>query len=77
MTFGEKIREARLEKSMSQNQVALKLGVNRRTLGNWETGAREPSIEMIRKLALVLDCDANYLLGIVGYDGVRTTLNSL
>ena len=69
--FGERVREIRHELGLTQGQVAERVGVKERTLGSWETGDREPSLEMVRRIVIALNCDANYLLGVVGYDGVR------
>ena len=57
------MRELRQAKGLTQEQLAEKLYVKRRTVSGWETGANEPSLEMISKIALALDCDPNYLLG--------------
>ena len=42
MTFGEKIREARKKLNMSQDDLAEKIGVSRRTITSWETGRALP-----------------------------------
>ena len=62
--LGAKIREARLEKKLSQEKLAGLLHVNRRTVGAWETGTNEPSVDMLYRIMDVLGCDANYLFGI-------------
>lgn len=61
--FGERMREARQEKKLTQAQLAKLLHVKTRTVSGWETGPNEPSIEMIVQIAKMLDCDANFLLG--------------
>lgn len=61
--FGDRLRELRIEKGLLQRQVAKPLSVSIMTVSGWERGTREPSIEMIKKLAKLLECDANYLIG--------------
>lgn len=61
--FGDRLREARNEKGLLQRQLAELLNVNQITVSTWERGTREPSIEMIKKIAKLLDCDVNYLVG--------------
>ena len=61
--LGEKIKEARLYKDMTQAQLAKALGVPQNTLSQWENGRRQTPVEMIRPIAVALDCDPNYLLG--------------
>jgi transcriptional regulator with XRE-family HTH domain len=64
MSFGGRVREARQDKGLSQDGLAKLLHVKRRTISSWETGANEPSIEMIKKIVKILDVDANFLLGL-------------
>jgi transcriptional regulator with XRE-family HTH domain len=44
MTIGEKIKELRKRKGMSQEKLAKKVGVNISTVCWWETQRTEPSI---------------------------------
>jgi len=61
--FGRRLRKAREDKELTQLQLANLLNVNQITISTWERGTREPAIEMITKIAHVLDCDVNYLFG--------------
>ena len=62
----EKIRlkELREEKGLSQIQLAKEIGVNHRTISQYEIGVREPDIQTIKKLCKFFDVTAGYLLGI-------------
>jgi len=62
--FGKRLREARKEKGMSQIALAKKLKVNQSTLSGWESGKFQPSFELVRQIALILECDTNYLFGV-------------
>jgi len=42
MTFGEKVRTARIERDLSQKELARRTGIAVRTIVNYETGARRP-----------------------------------
>ena len=44
MELGEKLRNARKERGLSQEQAAEALGVSRQTISNWETGKTYPDI---------------------------------
>lgn len=59
-----RIKELREEKNLSQEQVAKEIGINFRTIGNYECGRREPSIDIIEKLCIYFGVSAGYLLGI-------------
>ena len=47
MDIGCKIKQARLQAGLTQEQAAAALGVSRQTISNWETGGslREPLIK--------------------------------
>lgn len=61
MALKDRIKEARNNNHLTQEQLAFKLGIAKSTLAGYETGSREPSIEMFGKLMAILDVDANYL----------------
>lgn len=42
MTFGEKVRYARMRLSLSQEALAKELGISAPTVTRWEKGNREP-----------------------------------
>jgi len=43
MNTAKRIRDARINRLMTQKQVALELGVDAITVSRWERGATEPS----------------------------------
>ena len=63
MTFGEKLRESRAKKGMTQSELAkaANLGIN--TIGNYESGKTYPkNREIYDTLASILDINVNYLM---------------
>lgn len=63
MKFGEKLRELRKQKHLSQTELGAAVGVSLRTLRGWEVEGRYPKQrELYAKLAEVLECDVDYLL---------------
>lgn len=63
MTFGEKVRNLRKTKNMSQTQLAETVGVSLRTVRGWEVEGRYPKQhDLYTKLADTLDCDISYLM---------------
>jgi len=63
--MGARIKEAREELGMSTKALAEILHVAERTIRTWEQGTREPnSLELLRRLAIALNVDSNYLLGL-------------
>lgn len=49
--LGEKIRQARREKGMTQEQLAQALFVSRQTVSNWENGRTEPDYQTLTRLS--------------------------
>ena len=62
MGFQERLKQARLDKGLTQEQLAELIGVAKSTLNGYEKGNREPDFFKIKKLIEVLGVDANYLL---------------
>lgn len=51
-----KLNEIRKTCKISQIDIAKKLSVKQSCISFWESGKREPSIELIPKLAEILNC---------------------
>lgn len=66
-TFGERLKELRKEKGLSQKALASHLGCNQSMVCFWENGVNEPTESSIRKVALFFDVSADYLLGLIDH----------
>lgn len=62
--FGEKIRALRLEKGLTQTQLADKIGLVKGSISAYEQGKKYPSIEVLIKLCSVFDVSSDYLIGL-------------
>lgn len=62
MTFGEKLRQARLTLNLSQKELSEKTGISERSLYTYEQTGVFPRSGNIRKLADALNVSAGYLL---------------
>ncbi len=62
MTTGEKIKEARRQCGLSQEQLAEKLAVSRSAVAKWETDNGLPDVENLRALASLLQVSIDELL---------------
>ena len=60
--LGETIRQIRMEKGLSQQQLAELIHVDRTTITNWETGRRLPDADMLTKISDALSIDVSYLI---------------
>lgn len=75
--FNENLRRARLEKKLTQQQVADLLGVAKSTYCQYETGASEPNILRLKKLAKILGINIDTLLGIEPPEQLENDFNRL
>ncbi len=62
-TLSERLKLARHDADLTQNQVALRTGINRATLANWEVGRTEPDADTVVKLAELYQVSLDYLFG--------------
>ena len=57
--IGGFLKELRLERQMTQEQLAEQIGVSRRTVSRWETGNNLPDLSVIVELADFYGVDLN------------------
>ena len=55
MNIGNKIKELRMEKGLSQMQLAKLIGVSQKAVDYWERSVNEPKASYIIKLVKVFD----------------------
>lgn len=59
----DRLRPLRMQAGYTQQQMADHLGLERSTYTKYETGASEPSLATLRRLARTFDVTLDYLLG--------------
>lgn len=62
MTLGEKLKEARKQAGLSQEQLAEKLGISRSAVAKWETDKGLPDVDNLKALSGLLSVSIDYLL---------------
>ncbi len=67
--FGERIRSLRIERNLTQQELADRLFVSRKTIGNWESGSCLPDISTLSALAGILGVQTYELLDEMYTDG--------
>lgn len=60
--FGERLKELRKSKKVTQEDIAKKFDVNPATVSAWEVGKAEPSYEVLTELANYFGVSVEYLL---------------
>src|SRR5699024_4376136 len=62
MSIGERIKKARKEAGLTQAQLADRLGVSAAMVSQYETGARTPKVETLKRISNALNIDVQNLI---------------
>lgn len=62
MSFGNRLRNLRLENNMTQEDLSKKLNVSRATVGRYETNERFPDKNTLKNIADIFNVSIDYLL---------------
>lgn len=60
--FGKRLRELRIEKELSQKRLGEVFCVCNQTVSFWESGSREPDLDMLLEIAHFFDVPIDFLL---------------
>lgn len=61
--FADRLKYLRRAKGLTQVELAMKLGVKKQSVSNWENDNIVPSVEMLEKIATFFRVSTDYLLG--------------
>ncbi len=62
--FNKRLKEVRAINKLNQKQVAEKLKISVTCYAGYEQGYRQPDIKTLKKICLLYDVSADYLLGL-------------
>ena len=65
--FATRLKELRLEKGYTQQQLAELLNIRQQSYIRYEYGTGEPSLDTLVKIAAILGVSCDYLLGTIDY----------
>lgn len=68
-----RIKELRVERNLTQSEVAKAIGTSQRNIGRWENGENTPAAIYVKALAEFFCVSTDYLLGLEDDFGVRTS----
>lgn len=60
--MGMIIRNARLKKKFSKELMAIRIGVTPKTVGDWERGAKKPSLNSLSKYCKIVGLDKDKVI---------------
>lgn len=63
MTFGERLKELRMEKELTQIELGTKFNLGKTAISLYETNARFPDKDILEKMADFFKVSVDYLLG--------------
>ena len=63
-TFGERLKQLRIEKNIGQVELAKMLNVSKGVISLWENGLREPTLSNIKAIAMYFGVTSDYLIGL-------------
>ena len=66
ITFGERLKELRLEKNLTQRELVIKLNgkITQPAITLWETGKRVPNLDAVIILAQFFGVSLDYIAGL-------------
>lgn len=64
MNIGKVIKSLRVEKNLTQLQLAKEIEVSQKAIDYWERAVNEPKATYIVKLAVFFNVSSDYLLGL-------------
>lgn len=64
MTFGQRLRQARKEKQLTQKELAAKINAAHNSISNWENDQNMPDPDTIQNLCWALDVQPNFFFSV-------------
>ena len=71
--MGEKLKSLRIEKKLTQKQIADRIGLAISAVSSYESGTRYPSYDVLVKLARIFHVSTDYLLGMTNIRNIDVT----
>jgi len=75
--LAEKLKSARLSTGLTRKQVAERIGISYAVLAHYETGEREPSLNVLYSLAKLYKVSVDFLLDVTVSTGNTVILDGL
>ena len=75
--LSERLQKQRMLLKLSQKEVAVAIGVSPSVISNYESGSREPSLEVLKAIAKLYHCSTDYLLGLEKANGASVDTSML
>lgn len=73
--LGKRLKKLRIERNLTQQQVAERIWVSKAMVSAYELSIRTPSFEVLIKLSKLFGVSTDYLLGLESDEKVTKTVN--
>lgn len=64
MSFGARLKELRIQKNLTQEQLAKKINLSKANVSKYESDLVEPNLETLAMISVLFDVSINYLIGV-------------
>ena len=71
--FGLKLKQLRMNRKLTQQQLADKLGVTKATISAYETQAKHPSVEVLIQISRLFEVSSDYLLDLSDHPQINVS----
>ena len=62
-TFGQRLKELRLQKDMTQEELATRIGIGKQAVSQYESDKRHPDFETLGAFSDFFNVSADYMIG--------------
>lgn len=62
MNLGEKLRQIRKQKGLTQEELALKIQISRQAISMWERNEVKPDIDNLKRISGLFEVSIDFLL---------------
>lgn len=77
LTLGELVRKLRLDEGMTQDELAIRLGISQKTISSWERGRTQPNIEQLSSIAILFGKTIDEIAGTPKTNGKDISLQDM
>lgn len=77
LSFGSKLKTLRLERKMTQAELAKKINLSKANVSKYEADLVEPSLDTLSMISVLFDVSINYLLGLSDKPSVEKKLQPI
>lgn len=63
MTFGQRLRELRIERGLTQEELGKRIKLSKSNISKYESGDVEPNMQTITEISKLFKCSTDFLLG--------------